>query len=180
MVLGVGKGVLFREVSSVQECPQRERLHCTYSNTHELQALPLLSLTATNRCFLMLFCAWSPSVFLSFSFTLYPLCSLARSSLATHTHKPHTTHARIVVSRARRNFSACTHARMRSGRGKGEEKYVCRHPAKYARNVFRGLRCTCAATLSHKNKLQSSSKQIWSNALERTNHHDDTLPLAPV
>ena len=53
-------------------------------------------------------------------------------------------------------------------------------PAKYARNVFRGLRCTCAATLSHKNKLQSSSKQIWSNALERTNHHDDTLPLAPV
>ena len=31
-----------------------------------------------------------------------------------------------------------------------------------------------------KNKLQSSSKQIWSNALERTNHHDDTLPLAPV
>ena len=25
MVLGVGKGVLFREVSSVQECPHRER-----------------------------------------------------------------------------------------------------------------------------------------------------------
>ena len=24
-VLGVGKGVLFREVSSVQECPHRER-----------------------------------------------------------------------------------------------------------------------------------------------------------
>ena len=29
MVLGVGKGVLFREVSSVQECPRREReVHC--------------------------------------------------------------------------------------------------------------------------------------------------------
>ena len=28
------------------------------------------------------------------------------------------------LTRARRNFSACTHARMRSGRGKGEEKYV--------------------------------------------------------
>ena len=25
VVLGVGKGVLFREVSSVQECPRRER-----------------------------------------------------------------------------------------------------------------------------------------------------------
>ena len=31
VVLGVGKGVLFREVSSVQECPhrERERLHCS-------------------------------------------------------------------------------------------------------------------------------------------------------
>ena len=28
--------------------------------------------------------------------------------------------------------------------------------------------------------IYGSSKQIWSNALERTNHHDDTLPLAPV
>ena len=30
VVLGVGKGVLFREVSSVQECPhrERERFHC--------------------------------------------------------------------------------------------------------------------------------------------------------
>ena len=28
VVLGVGKGVLFREVSSVQECPHRERFHC--------------------------------------------------------------------------------------------------------------------------------------------------------
>ena len=26
-ILGVGKGVLFREVSSVQECPHRERFH---------------------------------------------------------------------------------------------------------------------------------------------------------
>ena len=31
VVLGVGKGVLFREVSSVQECPhrERERFHCS-------------------------------------------------------------------------------------------------------------------------------------------------------
>ena len=28
VVLGVGKGVLFREVSSVQECPQREKFLC--------------------------------------------------------------------------------------------------------------------------------------------------------
>ena len=28
MVLGVGKGVLFREVSSVHECPHREGFHC--------------------------------------------------------------------------------------------------------------------------------------------------------
>ena len=27
VVLGVGKGVLFREVSSVQECPHRERVY---------------------------------------------------------------------------------------------------------------------------------------------------------
>ena len=26
-ILGVGKGVLFREMSSVQECPHRERFH---------------------------------------------------------------------------------------------------------------------------------------------------------
>ena len=32
MVLGVGKGVLFRKVSSVQECPhrERERFHCIH------------------------------------------------------------------------------------------------------------------------------------------------------
>ena len=28
VVLGVGKGVLFREVSSVQECPCTEWFHC--------------------------------------------------------------------------------------------------------------------------------------------------------
>ena len=32
VVLGVGKGVLFREVSSVQECPHRERLY-TYAHS---------------------------------------------------------------------------------------------------------------------------------------------------
>ena len=30
VVLGVGKGVLFREVSSVQECPHRERGSTVY------------------------------------------------------------------------------------------------------------------------------------------------------
>ena len=30
MVVGVGNGVLFREVSSVQGCPYRERFHCIY------------------------------------------------------------------------------------------------------------------------------------------------------
>ena len=32
VVLGVGKGALFREVSSVQECPhrERERFHCMH------------------------------------------------------------------------------------------------------------------------------------------------------
>ena len=34
MVLGVGKGVLFREVSSVQECPHRERGSTIHSCTH--------------------------------------------------------------------------------------------------------------------------------------------------
>ena len=38
VVLGVGKGVLFREVSSVQECP-RERFHCIIHATHS----PILS-----------------------------------------------------------------------------------------------------------------------------------------
>ena len=34
VVLGVGKGVLFREVSSVQECPhrERERFYCLKTN----------------------------------------------------------------------------------------------------------------------------------------------------
>ena len=34
VVLGVGKGVLFREVSSVQECPHREREVPLYSHSH--------------------------------------------------------------------------------------------------------------------------------------------------
>ena len=41
VVLGVGKGVLFREVSSVQECPRRERGSTVYmyiqiDHTHTL------------------------------------------------------------------------------------------------------------------------------------------------
>ena len=31
VVFGVGKGVLFREVSSVQECPHRERSSTVYT-----------------------------------------------------------------------------------------------------------------------------------------------------
>ena len=34
MVLGVGKGVLFREVSSVQECPHKERGSTVHTHTH--------------------------------------------------------------------------------------------------------------------------------------------------
>ena len=34
MVLGVGKGVLFREVSSVKECPHRERGSTVFTHTH--------------------------------------------------------------------------------------------------------------------------------------------------
>ena len=34
VVLGVGKGVLFREVSSVQERPHRERGSTVYLTTH--------------------------------------------------------------------------------------------------------------------------------------------------
>ena len=40
-ILGVGKGVLFREVSSVQECPHREREVPLYLQNR------YLSLTAT-------------------------------------------------------------------------------------------------------------------------------------
>ena len=37
MVLGVGKGVLFREVSSVQECPhKRERCHSIQVETIDI------------------------------------------------------------------------------------------------------------------------------------------------
>ena len=42
-ILGVGKGVLFREVSSVQVCPHRERevpLHTLYSNTTHRERFP--------------------------------------------------------------------------------------------------------------------------------------------
>ena len=37
VVLGVGKGVLFREVSSVQECPHREGFHCPNTTAHTSQ-----------------------------------------------------------------------------------------------------------------------------------------------
>ena len=57
VVLGVGKGVLFREVSSVQECPHKERgstvlivhsvfdtmvrtAHCRYTNHHLREEVP--------------------------------------------------------------------------------------------------------------------------------------------
>ena len=44
MVLGVGKGVLFREVSSVQECPHREREVLLYI-FHDTNILLTLSLS---------------------------------------------------------------------------------------------------------------------------------------
>ena len=42
-ILGVGKGVLFREVSSVQECPhrERERFHCVIMHTSCFPLLPI-------------------------------------------------------------------------------------------------------------------------------------------
>ena len=36
VILGVGEGVLFREVSSVQECPHGEVIHDTVKNPHFL------------------------------------------------------------------------------------------------------------------------------------------------
>ena len=39
VVLGVGKGVLFREVSSVQECPHRERGSTVQNNNTSLSCL---------------------------------------------------------------------------------------------------------------------------------------------
>ena len=37
-ILGLGKGVLFREVPSVQECPHDERFHC--NNVHSSLRVP--------------------------------------------------------------------------------------------------------------------------------------------
>ena len=47
------------------------------------------------------------------------------------------------------------------------------------------MRGMCFVGYAARAQLRSAIKisykaQIWSNALERTNHHDDTLPLAPV
>ena len=49
VVLGVGKGVLFREVTSVQECPDRERGSTVYSILKEPSlSLSLLESTAAD------------------------------------------------------------------------------------------------------------------------------------
>ena len=37
VLLGVGKGILFREVSSVQGCPHRQGLHCISNESTEVQ-----------------------------------------------------------------------------------------------------------------------------------------------
>ena len=58
VVLGVGKGVLFREVSSVQECPHREREVPLYAYaslalftaTLSLFSLSVSRLVATGDC----------------------------------------------------------------------------------------------------------------------------------
>ena len=49
VVLGVGKGVLFREVSSVQKCPHREREVPLYTNVYVYiyTALPPISSKTT-------------------------------------------------------------------------------------------------------------------------------------
>ena len=51
VVLGVGKGVLFREVSSVQECPYDERFHC--NNIHSLLPVPIQFITSTFQAVLI-------------------------------------------------------------------------------------------------------------------------------
>ena len=55
VVLGVGKGVLSREVSSVQECPHRKRerevpLHCTCLHTVSLTTLGCIDYCLYNLC----------------------------------------------------------------------------------------------------------------------------------
>ena len=59
MVLGVGKGVLFREVSSVQECPHRER------------EVPLTEHTRRNS---MSFCPTDYSVYYIIHHVLWVVC----------------------------------------------------------------------------------------------------------
>ena len=57
VVLGVGKGVLFREVSSVQECPHRERevplyiyTPTTYTCTYYILYIPALFVYGREIC----------------------------------------------------------------------------------------------------------------------------------
>ena len=48
VVLGVGKGVLFREVSSVHECPYN---HCMYIISDTFQKLILIALLSLCSCY---------------------------------------------------------------------------------------------------------------------------------
>ena len=45
MVLGVGKGVLFREVSSVQECPHREMRSSVNTVVHTVRTTSIIIIT---------------------------------------------------------------------------------------------------------------------------------------
>ena len=50
VVLGVGKGVLFREVSSVQECPHRERGSYTYTLTLSILIIHEITCRVKQSC----------------------------------------------------------------------------------------------------------------------------------
>ena len=57
VVLAVGKGVLFREVSSVQECPrrERERFHSNQRIIHKMATQHIYTVLTVNKLCLHIF-----------------------------------------------------------------------------------------------------------------------------
>ena len=87
VVLGVGKGVLFRAVSSVQECPHREGFHCIYSLTHtgELfdHGLDSWGAIILPMCLVSAFGRWKISMFQDF----WPCLSALGAFYVSHWEK---------------------------------------------------------------------------------------------
>ena len=84
VVLGVGKGVLFREVSSVQECPHRERGSTVYQKFIDVTLFLANSVSEF-------------SIIVQFdedSKNCSELLVSYRSYTPTHTHSPTHTHCR--------------------------------------------------------------------------------------